>query len=635
MKKDLLELFSASMKEVAKSLHTSVEALTRPNYLGVCADEHIEGLSLEDIQNFGGFYKLKKAMLDSEEQYKQWLSSVPTDITLDLEEIPITDEEFDSRERDYVLGLFRQYVQKFGFLPTKTVFVNHYEIDWPSNVYHRMDELVDDYFRTYNDEAEKFLCDGEFIWTADYRKKLRDAVNNHKKFIITSVSSNSKPHQNFLKALRYYADSNNAVIIGLPLYKNNPLSQGVWNFDREILQNMFITFTDIRLNNNLLLQVIRNNYTQRDTTVGLEANAGRNDASIITSGHVQRIKYVPVLKHKTPYMVASPGCCTIFTPVERRNKNPLIMSKSEKIVDTMSTLGALIVDVQDEEIFSVRNIEANDDGSFIDLGVKWKGGEVEGISGTTLVVGDLHAPKHNESLLQANLDVANKLNVSTIVLHDGVNMAYVSHHNTNKATVRATMAETDKDTIVYEAEEFAHILDYITEQLPSLESIVIPPSNHPQHLDRYIDELRFMNDPVNLRTGCLLTLAMLDGHSNVLQYLMEDIIGYNNPKVHWLQKDESYQKYGVEIGLHGSESVNGGKATTKSFNKAFRKCITAHKHTPCIDGSAIVVGIACEKDQGYNYGLSSWTESSALLYPDGKAQLITFVNVKGQYKLWL
>ena len=88
-------------------------------------------------------------------------------------------------------------------------------------------------------------------------------------------------------------------------------------------------------------------------------------------------------------------------------------------------------------------------------------------------------------------------------------------------------------------------------------------------------------------------------------------------------------------GLHGSERVNGGRMTSTSTNNAFRKTVLAHKHSAGIDGDTVTVGIACEKDQGYNHGLSSWTESSAIVYPNGTVQLLTFVNVKGEYILWL
>jgi hypothetical protein len=74
--------------------------------------------------------------------------------------------------------------------------------------------------------------------------------------------------------------------------------------------------------------------------------------------------------------------------------------------------------------------------------------------------------------------------------------------------------------------------------------------------------------------------------------------------------------------------------TSTSTNNAFPKTVLAHQHSASIDGDTVTVGIVCEKEQGYNHGLSSWTESSAIVYFNGTVQLLTFVNVKGEYKLW-
>ena len=141
-------------------------------------------------------------------------------------------------------------------------------------------------------------------------------------------------------------------------------------------------------------------------------------------------------------------------------------------------------------------------------------------------------------------------------------------------------------------------------------------------------------DDINLRTSLKTALAMLD-NKNTLQYLVEELVGFRNSKIFWLNEDDGMEVYGVQVGLHGSEKVNGGRMTTTSTNNAFFKTVLAHRHTAGIDGDTITVGISCEKDQGYNHGLSSWTESSAIVYPNGKVQLLTFVNVKGEYKLWL
>jgi hypothetical protein len=213
-------------------------------------------------------------------------------------------------------------------------------------------------------------------------------------------------------------------------------------------------------------------------------------------------------------------------------------------------------------------------------------------------------------------------------------MAYVSHHNADKAITRAQIVEEGNANILTEIESFVDILTKLSE-VPNIEQIIIPYSNHPAHLEQTVQDIgRMTTDDINLRTKLQVALAMLD-RKNVLQYLTEEKVGYKNDIIDWVNEDDGRQIYGVQVGLHGSEKVNGGKLTPTSTNNAFPKTVLAHKHSAGIEGDTITVGIACEKEQGYNHGLSSWTESSAIVYPNGKVQLLTFVNVKGEYKLWL
>ena len=304
------------------------------------------------------------------------------------------------------------------------------------------------------------------------------------------------------------------------------------------------------------------------------------------------------------------------------------------VVVAQTVKGGLIVELFDDELFSVRNIEADSTGAFYDLLWRCNPSHPEPTGeGKVFVIGDLHAPKHNEILLDANIRAIEKFGCDTVVLHDSVNMSYISHHNVDKAITRAQIAEEGNANILKEIESFADILNELC-NTPGVKRVIIPYSNHPAHFEKFIQDMgRMSKDDINLRTSLQVALAMLD-NKNVLQFMTEELVGYKNDKIEWLREDEGKEIYGVQVGLHGCEKVNGGKMTPTSTNNAFKKTVLAHKHSAGIDGDTITVGIACEKEQGYNHGLSSWTESSAIVHPNGTVQLLTFVNVRGEYKVW-
>ncbi len=58
------------------------------------------------------------------------------------------------------------------------------------------------------------------------------------------------------------------------------------------------------------------------------------------------------------------------------------------------------------------------------------------------------------------------------------------------------------------------------------------------------------------------------------------------------------------------------------------KMITGHTHSPNRGDGHMTVGTLSHLRVGYNKGASSWMHANALVYPDGKAQLIYIVNDK-------
>ena len=160
--------------------------------------------------------------------------------------------------------------------------------------------------------------------------------------------------------------------------------------------------------------------------------------------------------------------------------------------------------------------------------------------------------------------------------------------------------------------------------------VFIVKSNHDNHLLRYIEDGRFVNDPMNYKLGVKLAAAAVD-HLDPLQYAIEEILNYKSDKVHWLKEDQSCPVYDVEVAMHGDRGANGSRGSLQIFEKGLGNCVTAHTHSAAIIRNAFCVGTVGLMDQGYNRGLSSWTRS-CLIYKNGTKQLINFIPDKdGNY----
>lgn len=600
---ELREIFSYGVKTVASLLGIGIEKLSRDKYIDTCQKEGIKYINPYFI---GGYTKARAEMMED-----GTFSNMATN--------PITNDA--GTKRDHLKQLLVKYIKENHFVPNQREFKNfsNYSI---AKYFKSMTDFYEETEQDYP-EVKDFLFNENF-YTSEYREQLAEVIKNNNKFIITSAVCGKEVDENFFNSLKNYAKRNKAVVLVLPLVSKDKKSLNCWDLDPK-LKEFWVVFEEVSLNENLRLWDIRINSKQIMSLTGLDRAVAPLNASIIVGSTKQAIKYIPTSKRRVPHMLASTGCCT---------KNDytiqgLMPNRATKIAEITHKLGAIIIEIENNKIFYPRNIEAGPSGEIIDLCKLYSpDGRCENVKNVVLDVGDLHVPKHNIDLVNKHLKLIPKLNVSTVVLHDTVNMGCVSHHNVGKRCLKALQALRGENTIEGEAEALKTVLEKFSK---SCTDVIIPFSNHPEHLNKYLEEARFVDDSVNFYISLDLAKAYMDG-KNVLQYLMEDKIGLKANNITWLNEDDEYSKYGVQLGYHGSERVNGGSASPLTFGKGLGKIVIAHKHSPSLQENSYVIGMACEKEQGYNTGLSSWMSTSALVYPNGTVQLINFLEVDGEYK---
>ena len=323
-----LEHFSKTLHEAAKLSGTTVYTITRPIYLNMCEALNLNGWTKEQIQAYGkGWSGLRKDAL------KELKNHVEDKSIFAIKKEPVTEEPSNEsnedtgsdfingiqNERDALLGAYNRFVKTYKYAPNLATFRNYYG-SIPKYIYNNIFELDEDYRCLFNSDAEQNLFD-RHSWTEEYQKAFREEVKKHKTFVLTSIGSFCDVDWDFIHSLENYAKENNAMIIGLPLFRRYGKSIMDFSTDNKLRQSLWIPFEDVILNNNLMVQVIKANCTTKSTITGLNQMVAKYNSSIIVAGINQQLRYIPVLKDKTPNMIASTGCATYYTPIQR-DKTP-------------------------------------------------------------------------------------------------------------------------------------------------------------------------------------------------------------------------------------------------------------------------------------------------------------------------
>lgn len=88
---------------------------------------------------------------------------------------------------------------------------------------------------------------------------------------------------------------------------------------------------------------------------------------------------------------------------------------------------------------------------------------------------------------------------------------------------------------------------------------------------------------------------------------------------------------GIELSLHGDQGPNGARGSLKNLRRIGTKAIIGHSHSPGIDEGGMQVGTSTRLRLEYNHGPSSWLNTHAVIYDNGKRSLINII--KGKWRL--
>jgi len=463
-----------------------------------------------------------------------------------------------------------------------------------------------------------------------YRQTIKEELLQYRRFIVTTAISGGHVNEAFLASAQNYCSRNNAALLVMiaPDQVNGKVFGGSHgSLDKKILStpHCFLVPEGTYLNSNIRLSMLKVPVRQVNPLSGLQRTGNRSKSTIYASPK-QMLECVAVAKNKLPHALMTTGAITNPDYVS----DDYAIRKSEFVANHDHVMGAIVVEVQDDNIFHYRQVQLVGEG-FVDLGVRYQAdGTAIAMAPAAFVLGDWHATETDPVARACWEDVVGALRPNQLLLHDAFSGVSINHHEAENRVLKAQLAA--KSQISLDA-ELQHLADDINHLLTLVDKVVLVKSNHDEFLDRYLKTLRFETaESHNILTMLKSATAMVEHGVDPLEFNIAPKLK-DTQRCVFLSRDESYQIGGIELGEHGDKGPNGSRGGLAGLEKSHDRCVVGHSHTPRIIRGAWQVGTSSSLSLAYNKGPSSWLHTSCLVYEDGSRQLINVID--GKWRLVL
>jgi hypothetical protein len=457
--------------------------------------------------------------------------------------------------------------------------------------------------------------------------ELNDAIKNFKRFVITTAVTGCSVDTDLLKSIQHYCQKNDAahlVLVASDPAHNREFAKDYGSIDRALLNSgAQLVVQDTALNSNLYISTIKLSAKHIDPITGL-GRIGQRNGSFIYASPKQRLKPVAVSNEGLPHFMMTTGAITMS---DYSTEN-YMSERTAYLADNDHIMGGLVVEIVDDDRYHFRQFQADNEGSFIDFGVRYNpDGSTEIEKPAAFVLGDWHSGETDPVAARCWIQIAKDLQVQNVVLHDAFDGLSINHHEMDNQILRAQRAEHNQLDLRSELAGLANDINMWTSFVPE---VTIVKSNHDEFLELYLRKGWYADDPQNHRISLHLALAMLD-NLDPLRYGVENLGLENKSKVKWLARDEDFRIARIQLGAHGDKGANGSRGSLRAMEGAYGNSVSGHSHSPEILRGAWQVGTSSKLKLSYNKGPSSWLHTSCLVYENGSRQLINVIE--GQYRL--
>lgn len=483
-----------------------------------------------------------------------------------------------------------------------------------------LDQLID-YAKEHCSKELEGILDSRIL-SDEYKQELQEVIDGCQRFVITTVVGGGKLHQGFYNSIKHYCKVKKAKL--LLLRCEDPAAKRRFTIPEELGSDHFI-LTDTALNDNISISSMKISAKQIIPTTGI-TRLGKRKGSFIFAAPKIELVFAAIRQHHLPHAVMTTGAITLPTYETTR-----YMSERTAYLATHDhSVGATIVEIQDDEVFHFRQIQADKQGGFVDLGEYFHGSKVSIMRPKAFVLGDWHSGSTDADAKKAWKEVVMATKPDMLVLHDAFDGASINHHEKNKKIKRAATYKKGALSLENEGQGLAKDLK---ELLSWVKNVVVVKSNHDLFLDEILEDGRYVNDPINYAACAALVGPAVNGE-NPLRHLIETHLTDKDlrKRITWLELDDSLLIAGQELGAHGHRGPKGSRGNIKNLSDSLGDGVIGHSHTPGIFRGMTQVGTSGPLDPPYGKGdPNSAFHTSCLVYPNGAKQLIN--AVKGVWRL--
>jgi hypothetical protein len=462
----------------------------------------------------------------------------------------------------------------------------------------------------------------DIIFKKDGTKVTRDHITNsyvHKNvenqvFFVSAVIAGGVGREPVYQAIKQFEKHNSAKVVMLSMrglseddsYENRLLEL----FGNDI-------YADYWFNSNLRATDMKLYPQQMNPLTSLD-RIGSKGTSMIIAHPKQQMIVVPTGMKMNPHMLWSTGSITL--PYYRQ-------TRSGRLALVEHVEGGLVIEVENDRIFHVRQIQFNKDGSFQDLNKVYSPSGVTFSDIEVMTLGDIHAGWVDENARKATFEQIELLRPKQVFVGDVLDCSSISHHNINNLQAKYKLPPHLK-TLEKELHTYAKELSLYVKAFPWLKVNLVY-GNHEDHLMKYLREARYALDiPENHYLALELSKDMLDGKNPIEEWcrrnypeLMSNIV--------WLKKGEDIRVDGIIMSVHGDKGHSGSKGTPSNIEKSYGKSNTGHTHSALILRDAYVAGCMCVFDMPYTEGSASkWSHSNIINYKNGKRTIVNSFSGK-------
>lgn len=523
-----------------------------------------------------------------------------------------------SKKDDLALK-YAKLAKKLKTYPTRSDLISKGKIsrDMVRDHFGNMESLRDHAKKLSPSSFEGIISPESF--SSEVFDDIKEKAKRYKKFIVTTAVSGAYVHDNFLKSLKNYAKTQKAMLLVIPA------NYALYDIDPNLVSDpdVNIVFRPLKLNSNIYIDPIKIDPKQVDPVVGLDA-LGRTDGTVIIGSPKQRRVPVANSNTKLARLIQSTGALT------RPNYVPAdgIPKRRDRLAETHHKMGAVVVEVVDNNIYHFRVVQMSKDGSFNDLFFKFSpDGNKKFVGCKAIVQGDYHVTETDPLVDKAVDEMCAQGKPDFRVFHDFFTGVSINHHEIKNKVLRARLASENKINLEQEVIENAKVI-IAKQKLKTAKKLVFVKSNHDEFIDRYLAEGNF-DDQNRIFSTQLQVLAMkgLDPFKESLKLKGVDF----NKDIIWLERDQDFRVAGIELGAHGDLGANGKRNPgSKGMYKAYGKVVYGHCHFGEMCHEAWSVGTSTFRKLSYNRGASSWDNSQCIVYEDGTRQLINVIE--GRWK---